>query len=553
MDDKHFQILSKLLSNIHQKEENGLSLKFTEETEDLNLFNSDPLLYPSSFNVARFEITPTEKYSSEDELINYVFEDCELNDLEKNLIIESFHEIMNNLKLIQVFLKSIGFRLFYGASITYARLNISMKMTFSLQVRIDCLLPKYSSFNEFTSAFDLEVFKKQDVVRFLDVVGDPGILKNHLINGLLCAFDRDFSTIERKEQGNVTNKYLLMIRKPPVKQFRVAQLPLKEKSNEGLPINFEKSKRLSELAKKSEESMKRAFGPPRQEPKATAAAILREEAEEEKQIREAEIGLRNAKLIERLELAMRNEEELQRQVELERKRLEILLIREDAVISKQQSIESRRAIADDVRQEQAEIREKIVELKKQEMEINANKVLLAQTIQENAKNAVSRVIAEKKEIANEEAKRELEKKIKLIKRIRALEQVALENRKQSEEECKVDFTETSGYGVLNEMSIVEVRLLLTGEIVARKVGEEKRQKIINERTEKSSEMNRKVEAIKKFRGMEQEKRQERLEKGYEYFVGDRGLGLCILEKRMIRDPKMQELQIKLNEKRQGIA
>ncbi|RKP19319.1 hypothetical protein ROZALSC1DRAFT_22387, partial [Rozella allomycis CSF55] len=308
--------------------------------------------------------------------------------------------------------------------------------------------------------------------------------------------------------------------------------------------NFEKSKRLSELAKKSEESMKRAFGPPRQEPKATAAAILREEAlfrkrqeEEEKQIREAEIGLRNAKLIERLELAMRNEEELQRQVELERKRLEILLIREDAVISKQQSIESRRAIADDVRQEQAEIREKIVELKKQEMEINANKVLLAQTIQENAKNAVSRVIAEKKEIAekvakekqemkvqaNEEAKRELEKKIKLIKRIRALEQVALENRKQSEEECKVDFTETSGYGVLNEMSIVEVRLMLRCEIVARKVGvfKDPRKRIGSLYSGKSSL------SSKSF--------------------------VTSLSERMIRDPKMQELQIKLNEKRQGIA
>ncbi|XP_075189113.1 cilia- and flagella-associated protein 99 isoform X2 [Anomaloglossus baeobatrachus] len=280
------------------------------------------------------------------------------------------------------------------------------------------------------------------------------------------------------------------------------------------PEKSEKTKRvLSEIMK--EEDDKLAFNKSKVQPfpikkvdnvpvRLNAAAILREGALYQRQVEE------ELSRIEKLMDGARDPSEFlewQRQMlakdlesqlaDIECRRLEGKLSREEAVLARQNLIQENkkkvlmkkeeteklmREYAEKRLQEEKEMRD----LVEQVSEGHKNTKQARLKLQKYKQQIVQEVAEESRELlrqALEEAQEELRKKFELIREIRAMESVPIIRQKF------VDLTQTAGHGLNCEMSVVELRerLALLKE-AQRKAEEEKRDLILEEKQSKQQHL-----------------------------------------------------------------
>ncbi|KAI9103812.1 hypothetical protein DFS34DRAFT_300016 [Phlyctochytrium arcticum] len=328
--------------------------------------------------------------------------------------------------------------------------------------------------------------------------------------------------------------------------------------------------------------------------KLTTAAILREGAlvqrnrkEEEARLLDAEMGLRDgAEFGEWLENA-RIKEEGERRLDLERRRLEIQLIHEDAYEAKQDLLKENRERAAEILAEreklrvQAETTRKILDI------ANRKKVEEVQDIQEGIHKAKLKVANENskkganklgiplsgvsnrnfvtaievaregqmlKEQAAKDAAEEQARKAEVIRQIRLLERSVPSVGTIVKD---LDPTETSGLGLLGEMSLLELQeRLVIAKLRFKDEEEERRKEILTQKQEHVLFINRKLEEIDNERRERRRRRREREAESVSRSVSalsDRssvdGGEPSPRQLELQQDPKIRALQEKLASKR----
>ncbi|KAK3590166.1 hypothetical protein CHS0354_041220 [Potamilus streckersoni] len=249
--------------------------------------------------------------------------------------------------------------------------------------------------------------------------------------------------------------------------------------------------------------------------KMTTAAILREGAlyqkKEEKELQRLEsleAGAKDASEFLKWQTGMRQQDLEAEFAEVERRRLAGKISHEEAILAHQNLMKENRRKVQEVREETKKMMHEYLEKKfKEEQEM---KRLVEDTMQghRNAKEAqkklqeykqklVQEVTEESRELmrmAIEEAEAEMRKKMDLIHQIRAMQAAPVIRQKF------IDFTETSGAGLLSEMSIAELRERLSLMKTAEKEEEEnKRDEILASKEAKDQYLLETLERISKHR------------------------------------------------------
>ncbi|TPX33741.1 hypothetical protein SmJEL517_g03488 [Synchytrium microbalum] len=210
--------------------------------------------------------------------------------------------------------------------------------------------------------------------------------------------------------------------------------------------------------------------------KLTTSAILRENAlskkrrdEEVKEMNESEVRLRDNNAYGNWREAARVKEEEDKRIELERRRLQVQLAHEDAIVAREGIlIENRERVQE--AKELKEVLARAAEEAKHEADLEKRrKVEQVQDLQENINRAKQRVIDENlrraaevelqsqqlREQAYKQHEEDRIRKTELIAQIRLLEQ---RNVTPAGFVVKtVDLTETAGLGLLGEMSVLELQ------------------------------------------------------------------------------------------------
>ncbi|KAJ3055619.1 hypothetical protein HK097_009946 [Rhizophlyctis rosea] len=316
--------------------------------------------------------------------------------------------------------------------------------------------------------------------------------------------------------------------------------------------------------------------------KLTTAAILREESlmkkqrkEEEKSLAGLELGLSGRAEFEEWKEEQRLKEEEERKTEMERRRLEIQLIHEEAFEAKQDVLKENRQTASTLQTELNALKSLSTHLSHLHHLQNRALVTSIQSLQPAIHLARSQIISsnhskaqiltsEKEEMrakAQKEAQEELERKMELIAQIRLLERSVP---KVGEVVKMVDLTETSGVGLLGEMSVVELQeRLILAKNRERDWESAKRAEIIEQKQAKVDEIAKKLQDIEREREDRRRARKGRASvdadmEGYE--VGSLGslsptpssasVGRSEkLKSSLNRDPVVKELQAKLEVKK----
>ncbi|KAK3705681.1 hypothetical protein QZH41_009514, partial [Actinostola sp. cb2023] len=280
-----------------------------------------------------------------------------------------------------------------------------------------------------------------------------------------------------------------------------------------------------------------------------AAAIMREgvlfekkEEEEIKRLAEFEKGGRDPSEFLRWQENMRKKDMDDQLAEIEKRRLEGKLSYEEAILARQNLIRENQERVKQIKQETQEMMNEFVKKnleQKQEMrqlvedttEGHQNTKEARKKLREFKQKIVQDVAKESQEMmkkALEEAEEEMRQKVALIAKIRAIESVPVIRFKY------VDLTETSGAGLLGEMSIAELRERLSLLKMAESEGKEKkRDDILKSKVEKDQLLMDTLETIAKHRA----------EKGKEAAVRQEEKKRT--QKLPPKDPKLQELQDKL--------
>ncbi|KAJ3270692.1 hypothetical protein HDV01_007516 [Terramyces sp. JEL0728] len=242
--------------------------------------------------------------------------------------------------------------------------------------------------------------------------------------------------------------------------------------------------------------------------KLTTAAILREEVllrkkqkQQEIALAEAEMGLRDVAEFEQWKQELKQKEEEELQMHQEKKRLEVQLLHEEAVLAKLEKLKEKRDIAASVLQEKEEIKALGEEIKKEQEEEKRKKIEEVKHIKEavikakqlNSKEKIKQAanLAKEKKLMQEEAQRraneERARKSQLIQQIRLLE------KKGNAHSKEVDLSETSGYGLLGEMSIIELQeRVVQTKVKERASAEQKRKEIAETKANKVKELSEKL-------------------------------------------------------------
>ncbi|XP_015768449.1 PREDICTED: cilia- and flagella-associated protein 99-like [Acropora digitifera] len=229
--------------------------------------------------------------------------------------------------------------------------------------------------------------------------------------------------------------------------------------------------------------------------------------------------------------------------EIERRRLEGKLSYEEAILARQTMIKENQLRVTEIKEETKDMMQKHLERKSKEGEEMRKLVEQTMMEHENTKEArrklqeykqklVQEVSKESQELmrkALEEAEEEMRQRVALIAKIRAIESVPVIRFKH------VDLTESSGAGLLNEMSVVELReRLALLKIAEKEEEEEKRDSILKSKVEKDQMLMDTLETIAKHRA----------QKGRE-------AAILLHDQRKKKkpevkaDPKVQELQQRL--------
>lgn len=224
--------------------------------------------------------------------------------------------------------------------------------------------------------------------------------------------------------------------------------------------------------------------------KLTSAAVLREghalkvkAQEEAKVLREFELNMRDGAEFERWRREMDEKDEVERLEHIARKKIEMELAR-DAAIEAQKHKERENQLL--VARIKGDMEEKFAEKDEKEREMKEKKREIVETVQsqkDNAAREMEKIKEEKRRIRDEvnkeltealqrrkeEEEAESRKREELIRQIRELERIPIVRTKG------FDPTEAGGFGLLDEMSIAELRerlehnkLLREQEVAARR-------------------------------------------------------------------------------------
>ncbi|CAH3117094.1 unnamed protein product [Porites lobata] len=287
--------------------------------------------------------------------------------------------------------------------------------------------------------------------------------------------------------------------------------------------------------------------------KLNAATIMREgalfqkkEEEELKKLLEYEKGGRDASEFLKWQETTRKKDLDEKLAEIERRRLEGKLSYEEAILARQTMIKENQQRVMEMKEETKEMMQKHLEKKSKEGEEMRKLVEQTMMEHENTKEArrklqeykqklVQEVSKESQELmrkALEEAEEEMRQRVALIAKIRAIESVPVIRFKH------VDLTESSGAGLLNEMSVAELRERLALLKIAEKEEEEdKRDSILKSKVEKDQHLMDTLETIAKHRAQKGKEAAVQLEQKRRPV------------KTEVKDPKLQELQEKLEAKK----
>ncbi|XP_028391310.1 cilia- and flagella-associated protein 99-like [Dendronephthya gigantea] len=287
--------------------------------------------------------------------------------------------------------------------------------------------------------------------------------------------------------------------------------------------------------------------------KLNAATIMREgqlyqkrEQDEIKKLMELEKGGKDATDFYRWQEDMRKKDMEEQLADIERRRLEGMLSYEEAIMARQNLIRENQSKVAEIKEETREMIKEYLEKKfKEEQDMRR---LVEETMQghQNTKESrkrlqnykqklVQEVNKESREImkrALEEAEEEMRQKVSLIAKIKAIESVPVIRFKY------VDLTETSGAGLLNEMSIAELRerlsLLKTAE---EEELEKKRDDILRSKVEKDEMLMKTLAKISKCREEQENEAMVRQQKKRKAVKPE------------VNDPKVEELRQKLEQRR----
>eukprot|EP01138_Halocafeteria_seosinensis_P006232 gb/GECG01006373.1/.p1 GENE.gb/GECG01006373.1/~~gb/GECG01006373.1/.p1 ORF type:complete len:910 (+),score=221.53 gb/GECG01006373.1/:1-2730(+) len=305
--------------------------------------------------------------------------------------------------------------------------------------------------------------------------------------------------------------------------------------------------------------------------KMNVAAILREEAlfrkrqkEEAKTIEEYEANLRDSSEFEQWQKRLKEAEEEEQRELIEARKKELEKAAENASKALEQQQEENRRVASAMREER-NLGERYRKLEKQ-AEIESNRAVaeevkeVRQTAPRAAKEevvkknkqrseAVRREIEEEEEKLKKQREEEQKEREELIRQIRALERVPKKKYKE------FDPTTTSGAGLLDEMSLIEMRERLS-LLKAREVEEEeeRRQAIRQEKRQKEESIKEKVNTIKRVRESAskqnrqarkqsfEQKEQEEREKKKQYDQSCLSLAEKLAQKREKREAEQKALE-----------
>lgn len=350
--------------------------------------------------------------------------------------------------------------------------------------------------------------------------------------------DIDKKNKERKEQSKLET--LKKYEGVEVKLNKDAELieakkkDLIEKVAEEKYKEIEKTRAQFKLPPKTE--------PPKQEIKMTAASILREEvllkkkeAEEKAKIANIEQNLHDASEFERWQKEMKQKDNIERKEQMEMRKIEMKMSKDEQLKAVEHKMKENQLLAEKMKvqsAENAELKQKKIaeELeKKKEVveEISAIKDVIREEqekvynqkkeIKQKVKEEIEAAIQRKKEAEAEEQKRREE----IIRQIRELDWIPKENVKE------YDPRETMGYGLLEEMSLAELKERLDNlkvqkenEILTKKnenikkkeeykcMIEDKKTKILDNRSTKEQQYSEKKAKEKQEKAEKQEKEKQ---------------------------------------------
>ena len=307
--------------------------------------------------------------------------------------------------------------------------------------------------------------------------------------------------------------------------------------------------------------------------KPNAAAIIREghlltkkKAEEEQILKDFEMNMRDASEFERWSKEMGEKEEVERLEHMQKKKIEMELARAEAIEARKHKYKENKFNAAKMKVE-AEIREdQRVHEKKVDHEVKKDLISKIHDQRHVAGEEKEKIVQKNKETRDQvheeisqalarrkaEDEAELRKREELIRQIRELEKIPIV-RTQG-----FDPTETAGYGLLNEMSIAELRERLEYEKIQRQAETEKKRqenlKAIEVKNEKLKETSDQILVArnnlkdqkdkeraekKRKKAEEEQKRKEEREKGL------REAHRRIAEKKRIKQEEEERLAAEL--------
>ena len=356
------------------------------------------------------------------------------------------------------------------------------------------------------------------------------------------------------EQKKIKNKEKC-IKNSSFKQFQVAERISKDTAK----LNEEREKILASRIE-SEKNQVFKYKPSSikvKEPtpiKTTTAAILREGAlvQKKKKIDENALTTMVTSLANTDDYALKVEEErikedLERKQLVKRRYVEVKILHEEVKEAKEEFIKQKRDIVKELIDEKTCQKILLEETRKQDEQEKKKVVDSIQSINENVEQVRKNIISQKaknvaeinreKELlkvqAEKQAKEELDRKTDLIAQIRLLEKSITTHSKT------VDFTESSGIGFLNEMSIVELQeRLIHSKLRKRDEEEIKRSDIV------SSKKDRLAAIAQKLVEIESERQERRANRNPKVEENESLKRLTLFE-----DPVLKQLYVKLELKK----
>ncbi|XP_060800528.1 cilia- and flagella-associated protein 99-like [Amyelois transitella] len=199
---------------------------------------------------------------------------------------------------------------------------------------------------------------------------------------------------------------------------------------------------------------------------------------------------RNTAKIEEIEERTRQEQERERLLDIEKKHLKGLISYEEALLAKQRVKDENKKKYEEFLKEKVLWNEEIEKWKKMEMEKSRRNSEKLSEIELNILKAKQNTAVKKKEIAEKlkqesellianalkQKQEELERRVKMIKEIKILSMIA----KKARVPKIIDLTETSGLGLLCEMSMAELQERLCAFKIGLNEELERKKKLIKE-------------------------------------------------------------------------